>query len=154
MRVPTLAKVAISFSALSLLGAVSCGTRPDATPKMAAARERPAGEGVICAMGIYNAVAEVGRRCFPGRDAEFQAELGRTVSRIDDYVLANSGWTSEDLARFKREQSHVGEPEPIVCSEEMKGFYGHMAATSVETVRTEIDRLLARPGPPTWGTCL
>jgi hypothetical protein len=156
MRFSPARRLAIPFAGSVLLGAAACGTagRPEAVPEAGPAREAPPGEGVICSLGIYNAIAEVGRRCFAGRDPEFQAELGRAVARIDEYVLANSEWTADDLARFKRDQSRVGEPEATVCTDEMKGYYSYSASRGAEEIRTATDRLLERPGPPTWGDCL
>src|SRR4051812_43074828 len=87
----------VALSALVLIGA--------APPP---AGERPAGEGVICMMGLVNAAAEVGRRCNPGQNAEFQVELERTVVRIDQYVLQNSKTSREQISEFKRKQARVG----------------------------------------------
>lgn len=112
------------------------------------------GEGVICAMGIYNAMAEVGRRCFAGQDQEYQNELIRAVNRIDRYVLSNSNWTDADLAKFKREQARVGEPTDLVCVAEMTDMYLHSSKQGAPRLRKTTDVLLARPGPPTWGDCL
>ena len=122
-----------------------------------APREPLPGQGVICSMAILNAMAEVGRRCFPGQNPEFQAELARATALIDDYVLRNSDWTPADLERFKREQAHVGDTEafPSLCHDrDVVGMYRQMAASDLAQTRADTDRMLARPGRPTWGDCL
>lgn len=116
--------------------------------------ESPPGVGVICALGIYNAIAEVGRQCFADQDTEFKFGLAQALVRLDDYVLRNSKFTADDLARFKREQSGVGRPKELVCTEEMIGMYRATMNAGSDKLRGHIDALVARPGKPTWGDCL
>ncbi|WP_166038070.1 hypothetical protein [Sphingosinicella sp. YJ22] len=130
--------------------ALAYGIRQPAEPSATI----PAGTGVICIMAIFNAVAEVGRRCFPGQDPEFQAELGRAVDQIDQYVLRNSAATPADLERFKQEQANVGEPSAAVCRSEVIGMYRNLARRGTASLRSETEALVARPGPPEWGDCL
>jgi hypothetical protein len=118
------------------------------------ARERPAGEGVICALGISSAMKEVGDRCFAGQDPDFQAELARAVARLDEYVLTNSEWTPSDLEAFKKDQSEVGAPEARLCREDLTRMYKEMAAQGPGPVKESTDELVARPGKPSWGDCL
>lgn len=116
---------------------------------------RPApGEGVICALAIFSAMSEVGSRRFPGEDAEFQSELARSVTRLDEYVLRNSERTIEDLSAFKKEQAHIGAPQAAVCHEEAIDMYRHMASRGPERLKSGTDELVARPGEPKWGDCL
>ena len=146
---------------LMLVFATSCAGDERAEPSSRRAgtvddREvhAPAGEGVICALGIYNAMAEVGRRCLDGQEPEFQAELDRTVSQIDEYVLRNSDTSRADLMAFKREQALLGEPEAEVCRPEPIGMYRHMASAGAASLRASTRQLLKRPGKPSWGDCL
>jgi hypothetical protein len=120
------------------------------TPDTAAT---PPGQGVMCAVAIYGLADQVGRRCFPGQDAAMQAEIGRTVAKLDGYVLTN-GWTAEDLAHFKREQAWVDEPRDKLCKGDPVGLYRGMAATNPAELRASVDALVSRPGKPTWGDCL
>ncbi len=112
------------------------------------------GVGVICALGIYNAVAEVGRQCFPAENADFKAELAQSLAKLDTYVLQNSQFTAADLARFKQEQSGVGRPKDLVCTDEMMGMYRATVKAGAEKLTKHVDALVARPGKPTWGDCL
>jgi len=89
---------ALLACALSVAGAAR---EPAAEAPPDPAAERPAGEGVLCMMAIANAMAEVGRRCRPGEDPEFQAELARSIARFDDYVQRNAPATPADLAAFR-----------------------------------------------------
>lgn len=117
-------------------------------------REPAAGEGVVCALAIYSAVAEIGGQCFPENDKDFQTHLRNSVARLDAYVLANSKITQTDLDRFKRSQSLRGQPKAKVCSPEMIAMYQSMAKAGPIEMDNAIDKLVARPGDPTWGTCL
>ena len=56
-----------------------------------AAREPPPGEGLVCVWALVVSAAEVGRRCFPGENPEFQAELERSEAKLDAFVRANAG---------------------------------------------------------------
>jgi hypothetical protein len=114
------------------------------------------GEGVICAWAVYTAMDEVGRRCLPGESVEFQAELRRSVTRIDEYVIQNASppLTPEQIAEFKRRQGKVGSPLEQLCNAEMVGGFRSFAELGAETLRTKTDALLVRPAMPTWGTCL
>lgn len=138
----------IASSISLLIGAASTSPTPQAT------REAPAGEGVICAWAIYSLVEEVGRRCAPERYPEAQAELRRTVQRLDDYVRANSDLTPEQIAQFKSEQAHVGAPETELCRGDPLEMFEQISRVDPGEMRTGIDALVARPGTPTWGTCL
>lgn len=119
-----------------------------------ATSEREAGVGVICALGIYNAVAEVGRQCFPEQDAAFKAELNQSLAKLDSYVLRNSESTAADLVRFKQEQSLVGRPKDLVCTDELMDMYRATVSAGRTKLTKHVDALVARPGKPTWGDCL
>jgi len=146
------------IAALLLFGCTPAPAGPladgDISRVAGSARQAPAGEGVICTLGIFSAMKEVGNRCFPGQDADFQSELGRAVERLDEYVLTNSEWTASDLETFKKDQSLVDAPQPKVCREELIGMYKQMAADGPSPVKSGTDELVARPGMPTWGDCL
>ena len=124
------------------------------SPAPQVSREVPPGEGVICAWAIYSLIEEVGRRCAPERYPEGQAELRRSVQRLDDYVRANSQLTPEEIARFKSEQAHIGAPEAELCQGEPLQMFEGVGQIDPVELSTSIDALVARPGTPTWGTCL
>jgi hypothetical protein len=107
---------------------------------------------VLCLWGLTSAAAEIGRQCRVGQNPAFQAELERSVSRFDDYVLAN-GMTAEQVAQFKRQQGLSGAPEARLCTGELISFYDHMAAGGPEGLRAAVDELVSRPGRPSWGDC-
>ncbi len=140
-------RIALAF-ALTLV----CAPAQAADPKPPL--ERPAGEGVICAWGIFTIVAEVGRQCFPNEDAEFQGELRSSVARIDTYVARNSKITPGDIKKFKREQGHEGAPRAQLCQGDAVAMYQSMKRGGATPIRQATDEMLARAGEPTWGTCL
>jgi len=129
--------------------------QPPAFAQAEAVRSEP-GEGVICAWAIYSAMAEVGARCHPDEDADVQAELTLAVARLDAYVIANTTppATIERIAEFKREQGMAGAPKEQLCRGAPEEMYKSVAARSPAEIRKTVDDLVARAGPPTWGTCL
>lgn len=110
--------------------------------------------GVLCMWALVTAVAEVGRRCRAGEDPAFQAELDLSVERVDEFVRRNSDSTPEQVAAFKREQGLVGAPAAQLCTGDPLQLYEAFASAGPDALRSSVDDLLARPGPPTWGTCL
>jgi hypothetical protein len=118
-------------------------------------RETPPGEGVICAWAIYSFVSDVAERCPTGASVELKAELARSVERLDAYVRENSDITPAQFEAFKREQANVGRPEAEVCGASVAdGLVEGLTHMPVDELRTFIDEAVARPGTPTWGTCL
>ena len=115
-------------------------------------RESAPGEGVICALAVTVVVAETGRRCFTGQDAAVQAELARTEARIEDYVLRNTAADRAALDRFRRDQIRSGVERPL-CESDAAGMYRAIAGEGVAKLRAGTDRLLARQGTPSWGSC-
>lgn len=130
---------------LALAGAPAFGDTPE--------QAEPPGTGVLCGWAFMAFAAEVGRQCFPGQDAEFQAELAGYVSRYDDYVARNGGATPDQIAAFKTRQGHFGDAKEVVCRRDSLEFYRAMRDMNPEERRAVVDEALARPGEPTWGTC-
>ena len=126
--------------------------RVAAAPHHAEYKPAP-GEGVICSLATYALVEEVGARCMAGQDPELQSEIHRAVARLDAYVLHNSKWTPLDLVRFKIEQAHVGGDEAFLCHGDPLRMYQAFRAADPARIRAEMDRLLSRPGEPSWGVC-
>lgn len=140
--------------------ALGCGPAVDAQPAPPPAarkppREPPPGEGLICTWALVVNSAEVGRRCFPGENPEFQAELERSEARLDAFVPANGkDATPENIARFKATQGHVGRPKDQVCFADAIMIYRAFEKAGVQNLRETVDKGVARPGEPTWGSCL
>jgi len=121
------------------------------------ARKPPPGEGVLCAWSIMAAIAEIGRKCHAGEDVELQGKLDGAVARIDAYVLANSdpATTRAQIEEFKRIQGHNDVPAGKMCVPgDGEIMYQEFARAEPDMIRTWLDELLARPGNPSWGTCL
>ena len=117
-------------------------------------REPPPGEGVICALAVYSAVAEAGSRCRTGQDAKFQSDLREMVASLDDYVLRNGDLTAAQLRQFKASPAGAGIPTERLCKGDAVKMYDAMKARDTREARSQLEKLLARPGKPTWGACL
>ena len=142
------------FSATTLSMLAGGATATENSPAETGAAETRPGVGVLCMWALVNVAAEVGRQCKPGRDVAFQAELDRSVIRFDEFVLRNSDTTPAQMAEFKRVQGMSGVPVAELCRGDPIILYEGMAAAGREGLRSQVDRILERPGPPTWGDCL
>lgn len=140
----------ITLSLIAATGLTAFGSAPVQTR-----RETPPGEGVICAWAIYSFASDVVERCPSEVSPGMKAELKRSVERLDAYVRANSEITQDQFDQFKREQANVGRPEAEICRADAdEGLIEAMTRMPVEELRSYIDGITARPGRPTWGTCL
>jgi hypothetical protein len=107
------------------------------------------GEGVMCAL----AAAEVGRRCFAGKDPALQEELGRSAARLEEYVLANAQPSVADMVRVEASRDLAKRPDGKLCAGDLTPLYESLRTAGPERLRSETDRLVAKPGKPTWGAC-
>ena len=138
---------------LSLLGvalSLACGP---ALAQASKAPDAPPGQGVICAWATVGMVAEVGERCFPGEDPDFQREARAAVGRFDAYVLNNSKMTPADVAAFKRQQGVSGAPLERLCKGDAVQIYRAFHAKGAPALRSVTASATARDGEPTWGDC-
>lgn len=154
MRTTTTTRSSRSLALVATVLGLAFNGAQAAPPPGMAQRTPPPGEGIICAWAIYAAAAEIGARCFPREAPEFQAELNRSVGRIDAYVLKNSKATPEDVARFKRDQGHVGYPKELICKGDGLQLYHSLKSVGAARLRAATDAAVGQPGEPTWGTCL
>jgi hypothetical protein len=129
---------------------------PSEAPASPEAPATPPGEGVLCVWALLTVAAEVGRRCHPGEEVEFQEELAASLASIEAFVVANSDPppTPEEIARFKHDQGRVGAPLALVCTDNAEQLYRGILGVGAAELHTHVELMLARPGPPTWGTCL
>lgn len=122
--------------------------------KEAVAEEPPAGEGIYCAWALYGFASEVGSRCFPGQDQDFQANLRQSVARLETFVRQNSRVTEEEIATFRKDQARVGGPEALLCHGDGPAMYKGLLEQGGARISASVDKLVSRPGKPTWGDCL
>lgn len=131
---------------------LAAGVPAASAAPQSAPRERPAGEGVLCALALYSGIVEVARRCTPETAPALQAELVRQVERLEAYSLAN-GMTPEALADFKR-QNLAGPSDPAMCAAYMEDGFESALTVDPADLRAGVDAMVARPGAPTWGSCI
>lgn len=113
------------------------------------------GEGVLCAWGIYTAMASVGATCFPGENPEFQADLRRFSEDLEAYVARNDKRaTPQSIAEFKRVQGKTETPAAKLCHAEIIQLYRSFEGADRKALRASVAAAVARSGQPTWGTCL
>lgn len=137
---------------LSGAGVAAQTVAPQPAPDAQASEDAP-GEGVICVWALLVVSEEAGRQCFPGQDADFQAELHDSVGRLDRYVMANGKASQSDIDDFKRKQGHVGEAKATLCQGDPVMLYRNFRDKGASAIHALTDKLTARPGEPTLGSC-
>ncbi len=110
--------------------------------------------GTICAVAIFHAMDEIGRRCFPGEDPAVQAALGAAAGRLDAHVVAKGAMSREENVAFGRQMSSRDEPTAQLCSGDGPSMYRQVRSYGAEAIAAETDRLIARSEMPEWGSCL
>ncbi|HYI49288.1 MAG TPA: hypothetical protein VEX35_12575 [Allosphingosinicella sp.] len=144
------------IAALALLAAamaVSPGSARIADPP--AREQQVVGRaGLLCVWAVNASLVEVGRRCAGARNAPFQAELERSVSRLEDYTRRHSTEGAALMAEYRARQI-VGDAQ--LCHPDTLELYQQAsegAAGALGALLGETDRLLASSPPVEWGTCL
>lgn len=118
--------------------------------------------GVLCVWSIYISIQRIGAVCFPEETA-FQTALDETVRRMDDFIIANMPTTREVLDAARRDSLRMSGTDEIVpqrCrgsdrrARDMLNMYRHSRMSGADSMRAEVDRLLATPRRPSMNPCL
>ncbi|MCW4463698.1 hypothetical protein OK349_18485 [Sphingomonas sp. BT-65] len=110
--------------------------------------------GPVCLYGLVSLAEEIGKNCPKLHDARVQTILSANVQKLDAY-FARGGWTAAQIAEFKREQAHVGAPDPkgLFCKGEMASFYPD-SKDETEGLAIVTDHIVSKPRPLEWGDCI
>ena len=135
----------------AMIGAAAMAQSEPAAPLEGGA-PAPAG-GLLCSLARLHIVAGVGRRCFAGQDGPFQAAVADAVARLEAHAQASSDMSRADLDAFARAMTGEEPADPDLCDEEGQTIYRTAREGGAEWLRTQVERQVARPGPPAWGTC-
>ena len=110
--------------------------------------------GSVCWAAILEAVSSYGKRCVTHENRAFRVGLNEAIHRLDGKFLG-SGWSEERLGAFKRQMGEEKTPTPKLCSNaDALGIYRETEKHGSAWLLKTTDDLIARPGPPQWGTCL
>jgi len=140
----------------AMIGAAAIAQVEPALPPAtdAAAPPAPNSEaGLLCSLARLHIVAGVGRRCFAGQDAPFQAAVADAVARLQAHAQDGPGMSRADLDAFARAMAGDDRDDAGVCDAEGISIYRTAREGGLEGLRMEVEHQLARPGPPRWGTC-
>lgn len=114
---------------------------------------------VLCIWSLEVAAQQVGNRCFAGKDADFQRELARSISRTEAFIVANSS-TPTSLATLnarKRAEALKAadslKPEKL-CKSDFVGVYDNLRAKGAAGMRALTDDLLSIPREPVINPCI
>ncbi|MFM7402739.1 MAG: hypothetical protein ACKO1N_01325 [Erythrobacter sp.] len=70
-------------------------------------------------------------------------------------MFVERGWSLQQLEAFRRQMGEADEPTEQLCAkEDAIKLYRGFASSTQEDLKAVTDEMLARPGPPQWGTCL
>jgi hypothetical protein len=117
-----------------------------------AVRQTPMGP--ICWAAIVESIRQIGQRCHPGENLGLMAELDRSNDALGAMFLER-GWSEQQLEGFRRQMGEADKPTEQLCSnKDAIAMYRGFASTTTEDLTKVTDEMLARPGPPEWGTCL
>jgi hypothetical protein len=115
---------------------------------------RPSAMGPVCWAAIVESIRQIGTRCFAGENPDLMSELDRSNEALGAMFLER-GWTPEQLEGFRRQMGEADEPAELLCSnEEAIQMYNGFASADRADLAKVTEEMLARPGPPEWGSCL
>jgi hypothetical protein len=136
------------------IGAAACAQLDPPAPQAAATAPAEAQEqgGLLCSLGRLHIIESVGRRCFAGQDGAFQAGVAEAIARLEERAQAG-GMSRADLHAFASSMAGAQRPEASVCDLEGRMIYRTAVESGLDPLRAEVERQVARPGPPGWGTC-
>lgn len=110
--------------------------------------------GPVCWAAIVESIRQVGTRCYPGKNAALLAELDQANAQLGAMLLER-GWTPEQLEGFRGQMGEADTPTEKLCANaDAAQMYRGFASANPADLRATTEAMLARPGPPQWGTCL
>lgn len=119
---------------------------------MQALQETPMGP--VCWAAIVESIRQIGIRCYPGENPALAAELDQANAQLGAMFLAR-GWTPQQLEGFRRQMGKADTPTEELCANaDAAQIYRGFASADAKELRKTTEAMLARPGPPQWGTCL
>jgi len=136
---------------LAIAAAAWPGRARPADPPAAESQVVPGRPGLLCLWAIYATVAEVGRSCGGARNAPLEAELGRTVLRLEDYARRQAPEQAVFMADYRARRI---EADAQLCTADALALSGEIARATPTALRGDTDRLLGSSPPVEWGACL
>jgi hypothetical protein len=110
--------------------------------------------GPVCWAAIVEAIRQIGLRCHPNENPNLMAELERSNNAMGAMFLER-GWTPQQLEGFRRQMGETDETTEQLCANrDAEEMYRGFASADPAELRGTTEGMLARPGPPAWGTCL
>lgn len=111
---------------------------------------------VLCSWGILEAIRAAGRECFKGQDAEFQAELDDSLSRIDQFIIRNSSRPVTQAGLDIRRAQALKQLHSIgnICTGDAAKMYEGLRARGASQLHASTTELLSIPREPVINPCL
>lgn len=149
-----MAGLVLSALAIAAQGKPQAAAPPDPPGGDLVEAMRPSSMGPVCWVAIVESTRQIGIRCFPGENPATMAELDRANNALGAMFLER-GWSPRQLEAFRRQMGEADEPTEQLCANEGAiEFYRGLASTRPDDLKVVTEEMLARPGPPQWGTCL
>ncbi len=122
----------------------------DAAAEKAAKQHAP----VLCVWTLLLATQLVGQRCHPGEDPELQAELDKSISRVDAFIMANDHTaTKERVDAFKQSFKDQSASVSICANPGAEAMYDDAKKAGPGKIHSDTDDLVAIPRAPTKEGC-
>ncbi|MEM6477078.1 MAG: hypothetical protein AAF687_13020 [Pseudomonadota bacterium] len=110
--------------------------------------------GPVCWAAIVEATVQIAERCSMDVRQDTIQELNKAGEALGRKFI-ESGWTLEYLEGFRRQMGEADVATEDLCAKaDAVQFAEAVAGSSPEYVKATTEQMLARPGPPEWGTCL
>jgi hypothetical protein len=105
-------------------------------------------------LALYSAAHQFARVCRAGEAPELEVGLSKAVTRLSDYVVANGGRSRADVEQFMLEQGGAGKTAEALCRGAAAMLYEALSGEGPQALQNAVDAAVARPGKPTWDTCV
>lgn len=111
---------------------------------------------ILCTWSIFETIRAVGQECYKGQDTAFQAELDRSMERIDEFIIKNS---KHPVTRAEIEAERAQNLQKLrsgwyMCIGYGPRMYEDLRKKGPETLNVQTTNLLSIPREPVMNPCM
>ena len=108
---------------------------------------------VLCAWGFYLAVQEAAETCHSGEDLALQAELVRSIRRMETFIKVNGHVDDAYIEAWEKRVRDQTKDAQACKDANTEELYQHIKAIGPDALRRGIDQMLAVPRTPVINPC-
>jgi hypothetical protein len=124
-----------------------------AAPTPEAEREAKRTAPVLCVWELYLATKIVAEACHAGEDPALQSELGRSIERVDAFIIKNAPATQAQVDSFKQQFHDQSVGQDLCKNPGAQAMYADAKRAGAERIRADTDDLILMPRTPTKNGC-